>query len=246
METVLEINGLTKSYAGKEKIKKLALDDLSLKIEKGEIFGLLGPNGAGKTTLIKTIIGLVFPDKGTISIFEKTSPNVKERKRIGYLPEISSYYWFLTPFELLNFYAKLSGIEKNKIKQKIDIALESVELTYEKNHLIRTFSKGMQQRLGLAQALLHDPEFLILDEPFSGLDPIGRVEVRNILHKLKTENKTILFSSHELSEAELICNRICLMKKGKILKQGSMDDLLKEQGSQTLEKYFIQVIGGVL
>lgn len=246
METVLEINGLTKSYAGKGKIKKIALDDVSLKIEKGEIFGLLGPNGAGKTTLIKTIIGLVFQDKGTISVFGKTPVPTEERKKMGYLPEISSYYWFLTPFELLSFYAKLSGIEKNKLKQKIDLVLESVELTEEKNHLIRTFSKGMQQRLGLAQALLHDPEFLILDEPFSGLDPIGRVEVRAILNKLKTENKTILLSSHELSEAELICNRICVMKKGKILKQGSKDDLLKEQGGQTLEQYFIKVIGGAI
>jgi len=242
MESILKIANLTVSYAAGFGRKKLAIDNLSLEVAKGEIFGLLGPNGAGKTTMIKTIIGLLYPQDGEISLFGRTPPAVADRGRIGYLPEISTYYWFLTPEELLKIYGKICSMNKTELNQSIDYVLNLVHLSPEKKQLIRTFSKGMQQRLGLAQALLHNPEFLILDEPFSGLDPIGRVQVREILKELKKENKTILLSSHELSEAELICDNICVMKDGKILKSGAMQELLGEKGEKSLEKYFLEVI----
>ncbi len=240
----MKITNLTVSYAAGFGRKKLAVDNLNLEVAKGEIFGLLGPNGAGKTTVIKAIIGLLYPQGGEISLFGSTPPTVVDRGKIGYLPEVSTYYWFLTPEELLKMYGKICRMDKSELLQRIDYVLNLVDLTNEKKQLIRTFSKGMQQRLGLAQALLHNPEFLVLDEPFSGLDPIGRVKVRKVLKELKKENKTILLSSHELSEAELICDHICVMNNGKILKTGAMEELIGEKGQESLERYFLSVIGG--
>lgn len=242
MDSILKISNLTVFYPARFGKKKLALDNLNLKVEKGEIFGLLGPNGAGKTTMIKAVIGLLNPQGGEISMFGRTPPLVADRARIGYLPEVSTYYWFLTPDELLKMYGRLCGMGSTELARRTDYVLNLVGLSGERKQLIRTFSKGMQQRVGLAQALLHNPEFLILDEPFSGFDPIGRVQVREILKELKKENKTILLSSHELSEAELICDHICIMKDGKVLKSGAMEELLGEKGEETLEKYFLEVI----
>lgn len=246
MESVLKITNLTVSYPAGFGKRKVAIDNLSLEVKKDEIFGLLGPNGAGKTTMIKAIIGLLYSQKGEISLFNRTPPVVADRKRLGYLPEIATYYWFLTSEELLNMYGKICGMNRVELNKRIEHVLNLVGLYNERKNLIRTFSRGMQQRLGLAQALLHNPEFLILDEPFSGLDPIGRVQVRKILKELKKENKTILLSSHELSEAELICDQICVMKDGKVLKSGRMQELLKELGEESLERYFLSVIGGTV
>jgi ABC-2 type transport system ATP-binding protein len=242
METVLKISDLTVTYPARYK-KKVALDGLSLEIHKGEIFGLLGPNGAGKTTLIKSIIGLIGIEKGDIAIFGSSALSAKARSRLGYMPEIANYYWFMTPLEILRMFGALSGMEKSAIKPAIERTLELVGLNAQKDHQVKTFSKGMQERLNIAQALLHDPEFLVLDEPFSGLDPLGRIHIRNILKKLKTQNKTILLSSHELSEAELICDTISVMRAGKVLRYGPLNVLVKEKGEHSLETYFIKMIG---
>ena len=242
METALKISNLTVSYAlgiGKEKV---VLDDLNLEVKSGEIFGLLGPNGAGKTTLIKSVIGLIGAKKGSIAIFGDTSLGKRVKARLGYMPEVANYYWFLTPYEILTMFGKLSAIDKKILKKTINGTLELVGLIKEKNGLVRTFSKGMQERLNIAQALLHNPDFLILDEPFSGLDPLGRIHTRSILKKLKEQNKTILLSSHELSEAELICDTVCVMKDGKVLKYGPTKELIRERGEHSLENYFVKVI----
>jgi ABC-2 type transport system ATP-binding protein len=160
------------------------------------------------------------------------------------MPEIANYYWFMTASEILKMFGALSGIEKSELNKRIDQTLKLVGLFEEKNKLVKTFSKGMQVRLNIAQAILHDPEFLILDEPFSGLDPLGRIDVRNILKKKAEEGKTIFLSSHELSEAELICDSICIMRRGAILRKGPIKKLLDEKGEHSLENYFIKIIMG--
>jgi len=242
-DPILKINNLSVSYPAGFGKRKPALDRLNLEVAGGEIFGLLGPNGAGKTTMIKAIMGLLYPDGGEIFLFGNSPPRIQDRARLGYLPEVSTYYWFLTAEELLKMYGSICGMNKKELLERSEYVLNLVGLTAERRQLIRTFSKGMQHRLGIAQALLHSPEFLVLDEPFSGLDPLGRVQVREILKGLKSEGRTILLSSHELSEAELICDRICIMKNGKVLKSGAMEELLKELGEQSLERYFLSVIG---
>lgn len=242
MEPVLKIEDLCISYPLRFRKEKVVLESLNLGINSGDIFGLLGPNGAGKTTLIKSIIGLINIKNGTISIFGKTALSWGIKRRLGYMPEIASYYWFMTPYEILDMFGRLCGMDRALLKKSIEAVLELVGLSDEKDHLVKTFSKGMQSRLNIAQALLHDPEFLILDEPFSGLDPLGRIHMRNILKKMKERNKTILLSSHGLSEAELICDTICILRQGKVLKSGPMKDLVNEKGEHTLENYFVKII----
>jgi ABC-2 type transport system ATP-binding protein len=240
MEKILKITDLAVGY-GKN---KPVLDGLSLEIDKGEVFGLLGPNGAGKTTLIKSILGLINTSKGSIELFGQSHLSLNAKSHLGYMPEIANYYWFMTASEILKMFGALSGIEKSELNKRIDQTLKLVGLFEEKNKLVKTFSKGMQVRLNIAQAILHDPEFLILDEPFSGLDPLGRIDVRNILKKKAEEGKTIFLSSHELSEAELICDSICIMRRGAILRKGPIKKLLDEKGEHSLENYFIKIIKG--
>ena len=158
------------------------------------------------------------------------------------MPEVANYYWFLTPEEILTLCGRLSAMDKKTLGARIDHVLDMVDLKSEKRTIVRNFSKGMQGRLNIAQALLHDPDLFILDEPFSGLDPLGRVQVRNIVTKLKEERKTILFSSHELSEAELICDHLAIVKSGRIVKQGVIAELLAEVREHSLEKYFFKII----
>lgn len=244
METVLKIKDLTVTYPQRLGREKIALNGLNLEIGRSQTFGLLGPNGAGKTTLIKSIMGLIRIKKGSVSIFGDTSLSAKVKSRLGYMPEIANYYWFLNSEEILHIFGALCGMEKKKLKNRIDYILDIVGLAGEKRQWIKDFSKGMQVRLNIAQALLHDPDLLILDEPFSGLDPLGRIDIRNILKALKDRGKTILLSSHELSEAEMICDYVCIMKKGAILKYGSLAGLLEERKEHSLEQYFINIIGG--
>jgi len=243
METVLKISDLSVAYPFAFNKEKVVLEGLNFEINKTEIFGLLGPNGAGKTTLIKSIIGLINPKRGTISIFGGSSLTTQVKARFGYMPEVANYYWFMTPAEILTMFGRLCGIRQPQLGQGITRTLELVGLGRERNQLVKNFSKGMQSRLNIAQALLHDPEFLILDEPFSGLDPLGRIHIRNILKEMKNNGKTILLSSHELSEAELICDTVCIMREGKVLKYGPMDKLLAQKGEHSLENYFIRMIG---
>jgi ABC-2 type transport system ATP-binding protein len=243
MGTVLKLENLTVAYPLGFKKEKAVIEDISLDIGKGRILGLLGPNGAGKTTLIKTIMGLINAKKGKVLIFDKPiSSSIK--KRIGYMPEIANFYWFLTPKETLKMLGALSGVSRKGLLGRIKRVLEITGLSEEDNKLIKNFSKGMSERLNMAQAILHDPELLILDEPFSGLDPLGRIHMRNILSELKKEGKTILLSSHELSEAELISDDICIMKKGALLKCAELSKILEASGQAiSLEKYFLKMIG---
>ena len=243
MDQILKIKKLTVSYSSGFNKEKTAINDISLEIGKGRILGLLGPNGAGKTTLIKTIMGLIDARNGSILLFgSPLSSSVKVS--IGYMPEIANFYWFLTSKEILKMLGLLSGVKPKELAARIEKVLDIVGLSGEEGQLIKNFSKGMAERLNMAQAILHDPELLILDEPFSGLDPLGRVQMRNILSGLKKEGKTILLSSHELSEAELVSDDICVMKKGRILKCGPLAKILEDRADKSLEKYFVQMIGG--
>ena len=244
MESVLKIQDLTVAYPHGFNKEKAVLDGFNLEVKRGEIFGLLGPNGAGKTTLIKAIVGLIKIKRGSVELFGKPHSSTSARSRLGYTPEIANYYFFLTAGEILNLFGKLAGIDKKILRSKIDNTLEVVGLAGVKDQLVKTFSKGMQARLNIAQAILHDPEFLILDEPFSGLDPLGRIDMRNILKKKRDEGKTIFLSSHELSEAELVCDNMCIMKDGSILREGPIKKLLDEKGDHSLENYFVRIIAG--
>lgn len=243
MAPILKIENLTVAYRRGLKKEKVAIDGISLEMEKGRILGLLGPNGAGKTTLIKTIMGLISAKMGTVLVFGKPFA-AAVRRDIGYMPEIANFYWFLTPKEILGMLGALSGMSRKKTAERTKIVLEQAGLSGEENQLVKNFSKGMSERLNLAQAILHDPQLMILDEPFSGLDPLGRIHMRNILSSLKKEGKTILLSSHELSEAELVSDEICVMKGGKLLKCGPLAKILEERADRSLEKYFLQMIGG--
>jgi ABC-2 type transport system ATP-binding protein len=221
---------------------KTAVSELDLEIHSGEVFGLLGPNGAGKTTTMNVLLGFVNATAGDAKIFGLTAREPQARQRLGYLPELTYYYKFLSAEELLRFYAEIFGIPKLQREKRIDDVLKLVDLEQARKRLIKTYSKGMQQRVGLAQALINNPDLLILDEPTSGLDPVGRMQVREIIQRLKSEGKTVLFSSHELGEVETVCDRVAILHEGKLRVVGSVDALTKEHNCG-LEQLFLRVIG---
>ena len=204
---------------------KIAVSELNLEIRSGEVFGLLGPNGAGKTTTMNVLLGFVNATAGDAKIFGLTAREPQARQRLGYLPELTYYYKFLSAEELLRFYAEIFGIPKPQREKRIDDVLKLVDLEQARKRLIKTYSKGMQQRVGLAQALINNPDLLILDEPTSGLDPVGRMQVREIIQRLKSEGKTVLFSSHELGEVETVCDRVAILHEGKLRVVGAVDAL---------------------
>lgn len=219
-----------------------AVNGLTLSVGQGEVFGFLGPNGAGKTTTMQVLLGFLPPTSGSASVFGVDVQQPIARQRIGYLPELTYYYKFLTAEELLRFYGRIFKIPKATLEKRIDSVLALVEMTSVRKRLIKSYSKGMQQRIGLAQALINDPDLLILDEPTSGLDPLGRMKVREIIQRLKNEGKTVLFSSHELGEVETVCDRIAIINKGELKLQGRVADLVKEY-RMDLEKIFLRIIG---
>jgi ABC-2 type transport system ATP-binding protein len=221
---------------------KTAVADLDLEIRSGEVFGLLGPNGAGKTTTMNVLLGFVNATSGDAKIFGLTAREPQARQRLGYLPELTYYYKFLSAEELLRFYAEIFGIQKPQREKRIDDVLKLVDLEQSRKRLIKTYSKGMQQRVGLAQALINNPDLLILDEPTSGLDPVGRMQVREIIQRLKSEGKTVLFSSHELGEVETVCDRVAILHEGKLKVVGAVDALSREHNCG-LEQLFLRVIG---
>ncbi len=225
--TAIEIAGLEKVYTVGflRKKPKQALFPLHLSIEDGEIFGFLGPNGAGKTTTLKLLMGLVFPTSGSARILghEWTDPSIKAQ--IGFLPEQPYFYDYLTAHELLDYYGQLSGVPAKYRKRRIEEVLQRVGLTDVKSVQLRKFSKGMLQRAGIAQAILHDPKVIFLDEPMSGLDPMGRREVRGLIEQLKQEGKTVFFSTHILSDAEALCDRVAIIYKGELRGVGAVADL---------------------
>ncbi len=226
------IENLTKVYKGGLEAKDvLALKDLNCTIEEGEVFAFIGPNGAGKTTTIKLITRLIFPTKGKIFIFGQENTSHLSMKRVGYLPEHPNIYGYLKGREFLHFVARLFKQDSKEQKSKISALIDLVGLDDNADKLIKKYSRGMVQRLALAQALINDPDILILDEPMSGLDPVGRRDFRNLIMRLKKEGKTIFFSSHILSDAEMIADRVAMINKGQLIKTDMLDEIIYKQTS---------------
>jgi len=221
---------------------KVAVDGLNLAVFEGEVFGFLGPNGAGKTSSMNVLLGFVQATSGRATIHGLDVTDPQARQSLGYLPELTYYYKFLTARELLHFYAKLFELPRATAERRIAELLKLVELEHAADRPIRTYSKGMQQRVGLAQALVNDPRLLVLDEPTSGLDPIGRMQVRKIIQRLKDEGKTVFFSSHELGEVETVCDRVAILHQGQVRETGSVSALV-EAHECNLEKIFLKVVG---
>jgi ABC-2 type transport system ATP-binding protein len=223
----IEILGLEKIYKVGfwHKQTRRALHPLHLTVENGEIFGFLGPNGAGKTTTLKMLMGLVFPTAGTARILDRDWSEPEVKAQIGFLPEQPYFYDYLTAHELLDYYGQLSGVPAKDRKRRIDEVLVRVGLTDVRGVQLRKFSKGMLQRAGIAQAILHDPKLVFFDEPMSGLDPLGRREVRDLMEQLKHEGKTVFFSTHILSDAEALCDRVAIIHKGELRGVGAVADL---------------------
>jgi ABC-2 type transport system ATP-binding protein len=240
MDAIVKTDNLRVEYGGAA--PKVALAGLNLTVQPGEVFGFLGPNGAGKTTTMNVLLGFVNATSGSAHLF---GVNVREpiaRQRIGYLPEQTYYYKFLTAEEILRFYAKVFEIPSAEAERRIDAVLKLVELEPARHRLIKTYSKGMQQRVGLAQALINNPDLLILDEPTSGLDPVGRMKVREIILRLKNEGKTVFFSSHELGEVETVCDRVAILSGGELKAEGTVNDLTQKHNA-SLEQAFLKIIG---
>lgn len=232
----IEVNQLTKIYqGGSGKVEVTALNNFSLSVKKGEIFGLLGPNGAGKTTLIKTLLGVVFPTTGSAKILGSDISNYKIKKRIGFLPENHRFPNYLTAEQTLKYFSQLGGNTTKNIDKRIDELLLLVRMSKWKKMKVSKYSKGMMQRLGLAQAMMNNPELIFLDEPTDGVDSIGRKEIRDILIDLKNNGTTIFLNSHLLSEVELVSDRVAIMNSGKLLKVGSVEELTTSK-----EEYIIE------
>ncbi len=227
----VSLSKIEKSYRiGAGKQRRTAVSDLSLEVGYGEIFGLLGPNGAGKTTTLKVLLGIVFPQSGEGTLLGKRLGDRSAHARLGFLPEESYFYGFLTAERGLELYGRFFGIDKEAARNRSAELLDLVGLPRESHLTLDKYSKGMTQRFGIAQALLNDPDLVILDEPSSGLDPVGQKEVRDILVGLKAKGKTIFLSSHQLSEVENICDSVSIMNDGRSVKEGKLKDLLTDQG----------------
>ena len=234
---VILIDGLTKSFpSGWPGLPPVtALDGLSLSVHRGEIYGFLGPNGSGKTTTLKILMGLVRSTSGKAEVLGKPAGNVQARRQIGFLPEGPYFYDYLTAEEFLAFYGRLAGLERAELGRRIDHLLEVVGLNEARTRQLRKFSKGMLQRIGLAQALIHDPELVILDEPMSGLDPIGRKQVRDLILGLRDQGKTVFFSTHIIPDVEMICDRVGIVMKGRVMAAGRVDELVRHEHTQSVE-----------
>jgi ABC-2 type transport system ATP-binding protein len=223
--SIVKADNLQKTFAlGFFRKKVRAVDGVSFEVQENEIFGFLGPNGAGKTTTLKMLMGLIFPSAGAGYLFGKKVPDVDAKRRLGFLPENPYFYDYLSGEELLDFMGRLFGLADRK--KKAQALLERVGLSRASSLPLRKYSKGMLQRLGIAQALINDPELVVLDEPMSGLDPIGRKEIRDLMLELKREKKTVLFSTHILSDVELLCDRAGIVVAGRLRDAGPLDKLL--------------------
>jgi ABC-2 type transport system ATP-binding protein len=227
-DIVIETRGLAKIYRdfwGRQKVR--ALKGLDLTVRRGEIFGLLGPNGSGKTTTIKLLLGLLFPTSGQAFVLGKAATDVTKNERIGYLPEESYLYKFLNAEETLDFYGRLFSLPKAVRRERTQALLKQVGVTTAKRRRLREYSKGMTRRIGLAQALINDPELIILDEPTTGLDPIGCREMKDLILDLKAKGKTVLMCSHLLADVQDVCDRIAVLHQGELKELGRVDSLLK-------------------
>ncbi len=225
---VIEIRDLVKDFpAGFWKKRAVrAVDGLSLHVERGEVFGFLGPNGAGKTTTLKILMGLLRPTSGSASILGQPVDRVAMRRQIGFLPEHPYFYDYLTAQELLVYVGRLFGLHAPELGRRVDALLERVGLVTARNLQLRRFSKGMVQRIGIAQALINNPEVVFLDEPMSGLDPLGRREVREVIASLKAQGVTVFFSSHILPDVEALCDRVAILNRGRLQQSGALHDIL--------------------
>ena len=212
-----------------------AVDQVSLDVRRGEVFGFLGPNGAGKTTTLKMLMGLIYPTSGQARIFGHAVGDPAAKAKLGFLPESPYFYDYLTSREFLNFYGHLFGLWGGSLNRRVDELLDLVGMTHARDLQLRKFSKGMLQRVGIAQALINDPKLVVLDEPMSGLDPIGRKEVRDLIFRLKESGKTVMFSSHILHDAELLCDRVAMIMKGRLVACGPVTELIEQGATHRVE-----------
>ena len=239
----LEVKGLSVAYKGGFlKPERRVVHDLTFAVQPGEVVGFLGPNGAGKSTTIKALMGFVLPEAGTSTIFGLPAGTPEAKAKIGYLPEVALYYPFLTPLETLRLYGKLQGLGGKALEAEAFELLRRVGLEGREKQQLRTFSKGMQQRLGIAQALLGKPALLILDEVSSGVDPIGRRHLRELLGEVRQQGTTIFFSSHELDEVAQLCDRVILIYGGHVVDEKPMDSHLRSGIGSPLESYFVETM----
>lgn len=218
----IEANGLHKAYP-----RKVAVQDISFSVGSGEVFGFLGPNGAGKTTTIKMLLGLTTPTRGSARLLGQSIQSLQVKRQVGFLPELFRFHDWLSGKELLRWHGRLCGMTHSELDKRIPEVLDQVGLSQHGDRKVKGYSKGMQQRVGLAQAILHKPQIVFLDEPTSALDPLGRRQVRNIIYQLQQEGTTVFLNSHLLSEVELTCDRVCIVQNGKVLRTGPLQDLLK-------------------
>ena len=228
--SAISVQGLTKDFrVGLRGLKLRAVDNLSLEIPRGQVFGLLGPNGCGKSTTLKIVLGLVPATTGTISILGFPSATSAARQRTGFLPEAPYFHKFLTGRELVQYCARLSGVPADKVDEAVEASLELAAMTEAASRPIGTYSKGMLQRIGLAQAIVHDPELVILDEPTAGVDPVGSAAIGRMIHAMRAKGKTIVLCSHLLGQVEQVCDRVAIMDRGRLVLEGRVDEVLAQR-----------------
>ena len=228
-QAALEIRDLAKCF------ERPAVDGLTLRVRAGEFYTLLGPNGAGKTTTLKILMGLIYPTSGKAWILERKVGEVAVKHQVGFLPEAPYFYDYLTAEEFLRFYGQLFGLGGQQLSERIAMLLSTVGLSDARSLQLRKFSKGMLQRIGIAQALINDPHLVILDEPMSGLDPVGRKEIRDLILRLKEQGKTVFFSSHILHDAEVLCDRVAILLKGRLVALGKVTELIGAETTHSIE-----------
>ena len=234
-DSAVAVESLTKVFPVPFRRKPIvAVRDLNLRVEPGEIYGLLGPNGSGKSTTLKIVLGLVSPTRGTTKIFGRNSSLVESRESVGFLPENPYFYKFLTGEETLRFFGKLCRLKGARLKDRIDELLELVGLTEARDRRLKTYSKGMLQRIGLAQALLNEPKLVVLDEPTAGVDPAGSRHIRDLIVDLKKRGVSVLLSSHLLSQVQEICDRVGILAKGTLVREGRLEELLSVENRSEL------------
>jgi len=234
MEQLVRVDGVVKDFRPGFGLRtKRVLHGISFSVNEGEIFGFVGPNGAGKTTTLKVLMGLIRATEGQASILGHDVRETDFRRHVGFLPENPYFYDFLTGREILDFYARLSGVDASRRAERVSTLLDWVGLSHAADARLRTYSKGMLQRTGIAQALVHDPNVIFLDEPMSGLDPIGRMEIRDLILRLRTEGKTVFMNTHILSDVEMVCDRVAIIVHGRIRYEGHIDHFLDDSGRRS-------------
>ncbi|WP_309400171.1 ABC transporter ATP-binding protein [Cerasicoccus maritimus] len=234
-EPAIRIKDLTKDFRiGVRGVKLRAVDNLSLDIYDNQIFGLLGPNGCGKSTTMKIVLGLLEPTRGECSIYGVGSHSVKSRVNVGFLPEAPYFYKFLSGRELVRYYARICGVAKSEINDRTEEVLKLVSMENAAHRRVGTYSKGMLQRIGIAQALVHDPKLVVLDEPTAGVDPIGSHAIAELIVALKERGKTVMLCSHLLAQVEGVCDRVAIMSRGKLVLEGGVDELLEKEDERSL------------